>query len=338
MKSLRVMITGERYPDSFADNLAVALEDMGHAVSVVAPFRGPVAGPGRLRTRLRAEVPSAPRLALRLQSHVVDIADRDRPDLLLNVDFRLSWPVVRELSRRGVATAFWFPDSPGNLGRESHVVAGYDAIFVKDSRVAEHYRKTLGLNAHFLAEACNPRWHRPPEGVTPGDDGGGVLIAGNMYATRYVLARRLIDAGIQLRLHGPPWPRWLPPDERLAAAGPRAYLARESKAHAFRGAAIVLNALASHEGDGTNCRLFEAAGCGAIVLTEWRDRLPELFDVPREILVFRSFEELVEQVRAAAALPAAARRTLGDAAARRAHADHGYACRFVKITEAVGRG
>lgn len=335
---MRVLLVGERYPDSFADNLAVSLRDAGHAVNVVPPFRGPLAGSGPVRARLKAELPSMPRAALRAQAHVLEAADEQRPELLLNVDLRLSWAIVRELSRRGVACAFWFPDSMANLGRETHVLGHYDAVFVKDSAVARHYREILGLNAHFLAEACNPRWHRAPHGVTPGDDGMSVLVAGNMYATRFTLLRRIQAAGIPLAIYGPPWPRWLPDDPALAAAYTGKYLAREEKARAFRGAVMVLNAMASHEADGANCRLFEAAACGAVVLTDWRERLSSFFDVPQEVRSFRSFAEIVDEVRAISTLSPEHRRRLGDAAAARAHAEHSYACRFADLTGCLGHG
>jgi hypothetical protein len=335
---MRVLLVGERFPDSFADNLAVALEDAGHAVTVVAPFRRPVAGGGWVRSRLKAELPSQPRLALRAQAHVLDAADQQRPELVLNIDFRLSWTIARELGRRDLARAFWFPDSMGNLGRETHVLGHYDAIFVKDSAVARHYRDVLGLNAHFLAEACNPRWHSPPDGVAPGDAGPSVVVAGNMYASRFALLRRLQAAGVQLSVHGPPWPRWLPPDPRLEAAYTGRYLVRDEKARAFRGAMTVLNAMASHEADGANCRLFEAAACGAVVLTDWRERLPSMFKLPEEMRAFASFDELVGELRAIAALTPAERRALGDAAAARAHAEHSYARRFETLTGLLGRG
>ena len=335
---MRVLLVGERYPDSFADNLTVALRDAGHEVSSVSPFRGPLAGSGRLRARLKAELPSMPRAALRAQAHVLEAADERQPELVLNVDFRLSWRIVRQLSERGLVCAFWFPDSMGNLGRETHVLGHYDAVFLKDSAVVRQYREILGLNAHFLPEACNPRWHRPPDGVTPGDAGSSVLVAGNMYATRFALLRRLQSAGVPVAVYGPPWPRWLPEDTALKAAYTGTYLAREEKARAFRGAVVVLNAMASHEADGANCRLFEAAGCGAVVLTDWRERLPTFFDIPREVRAFRSFADIIREVRAITDLAPEERRMLGDAAAARAHAEHSYARRFENLMCELGRG
>ena len=44
-----------------------------------------------------------------------------------------------------------------------------------------------------------------------------------------------------------------------------------------------------------NGRLFQATGCGAAVLTEFRPAVPELFAVGDEVLAFRDFDELVGQ-------------------------------------------
>ena len=65
---------------------------------------------------------------------------------------------------------------------------------------------------------------------------------------------------------------------RARAAHTGRYLAREEKARVFRSAAGVLNTMHLAEVNGVNARLFEAAGCGAAVLTEFRSTVPELFD------------------------------------------------------------
>jgi spore maturation protein CgeB len=165
-----------------------------------------------------------------------------------------------------------------------------------------------------------------------------LLMVGNVYATRFALIRRLLDTGLHVEVFGPPWPRWLPAEPQIRACYTGHYLAREAKARAFRNAAVVLNSMASHESDGLNCRLFEAAGCGAVVLTEWRERLPSFFDVPGEVRSYRTFTELVDQALELVDLSASARRKLGNAAAARAHSEHTYRHRFETLCGALGRG
>jgi spore maturation protein CgeB len=83
-----------------------------------------------------------------------------------------------------------------------------------------------------------------------------------------------------------------------------------------------------------NARLFEAAGSGGAVLTQFRPALPELFTADREVLVFHDFDQLVGQASRLlneAGLTA----QLGDAAARRAHRDHAYEVRLQALIDKV---
>ena len=86
------------------------------------------------------------------------------------------------------------------------------------------------------------------------------------------------------------------------------------------------------EVSGVNARLFEAAGCGAAVLTEFRPTVPELFEVGKEVLAFHDFDDLLEQATRLLSEPGLTAQ-LGDAAAQRAHRDHTYDLRVTAILE-----
>ena len=83
-----------------------------------------------------------------------------------------------------------------------------------------------------------------------------------------------------------------------------------------------------------NLRLFEAAGSGAAVLSEFRPVIPDLFKVGEEVLAFRDFDELVQQASRLLHEPGLTAR-LGDAAARRAHREHTITQRLATIIEKV---
>ncbi len=210
------------------------------------------------------------------------------------------------------------------------VLAPYDALFFKEPHIVERLRANLDMPVYYLPEACNPRWNRPlvPAGTEP-----YLVVAGTMYPVRVRLLDRLITKGIPLKLYGVGIPRWVGETPARAAHAGR-YVAREEKAQVFRSAAGVLNTMNPGEVAGVNARLFEAAGCGAAVLTEFRPTLPELFAIGDEVLAFRDFDELVDQATqllTAAGLTA----RLGDAAAERAHRDHTYEQRLATILEKV---
>jgi spore maturation protein CgeB len=336
---MRVLVVGDHAPDRFADNIATSLRDGGHEVKAVPTFRWPLSGAGRLRLRVHAGLQLVPAAARRVQRHVVDAAEEFAPDLVINIDSRLSYTLVAEIrSASGAPAVFWFPDSPGNLGRETHLLADYDALFLKDSSIVERYRRVLGKNAFYLPEACNPRWHRPTGDLAGPTDRPWVLVAGNMYVTRFDLLRELVSRGIGVEIYGPQWAPWLPHDPVLQGCYKGRSIYREEKARVFRSAPVVLNSMASHEADGLNVRLFEAAGCGAVVLTEWRSRLPELFEEGNEVNSYRDVDELVAKIRKLAALPSSEREELAIAAAVRAHGEHTYMHRYDTMLTALGGG
>jgi spore maturation protein CgeB len=57
----------------------------------------------------------------------------------------------------------------------------------------------------------------------------------------------------------------------------------------------------NHHGDAppyaSNMRLFEATGVGTMLITDWFDNLPELFEPEKEVVAFRSPEECIDKVR-----------------------------------------
>jgi spore maturation protein CgeB len=249
-------------------------------------------------------------------------------DGVLAVEPTLAPDAVAALRRNRIPVALWYPDCVANVGRMRMLTAPYSAMFFKDPLLVRRLEAMLDLPVGYLPEACNPRWHRPI-----GDAGAdpSIVVVGNIYPSRLMVLRRLHAAGIPLVIYGGPAPRWLrdllPPGLHTGRA-----VFREKKSQVFRGAAGVLNNLHPAEMEGVNCRLFEAAGAGAAVLCERRPTLAELFDTDREVVPFSDFSELLEQARR---LLADARSTaeIGDAASKRAHAEHTYEHRLATILE-----
>ena len=323
----RIGVIGPVAPDHFAENVGDALQRLGHVVTQLGPARP--RSRGRLAARTAGLARQAlPRLDERAQDRIVRAALSADCEIVINVDALLMPSVVTRLRNSGAQVAFWFPDHVGNLGRQLMLLAPYDAIFFKEPWLTDRLRAVLGLPAYYLPQACNPRWHRPviAAGTEP-----CLVIAGSMYPSRARLLDRLIAKGIPLRLYGSEFPRWIGETTCRAAYTGR-YVAREEKAQVFRSAAGVLNTMQLGEINGVNVRLFEAAGCGAAVLTEFRPTVPELFSVGEEVLAFHDFDDLLEQATRLLSEPGLTER-LGDAAARRAHRDHTYDVRVAAILE-----
>ena len=323
---MRIGIVGPTWPDSFAVNILDTLPDMGHdPVALGSSYA--VGGP-YTSTVVATAMNALPALDERVQRRIVRAARDAECEIVINVEQRLMPEIVGQLRRNGIKVALWFPDALLNMGRQFMLLAPYDAVFVKEPYLVDRLRAVLDLPLFYLPEACNPRWHRPL--TTPGSE-PHLVIAGNMYPSRIRLLERLRAEGVPLKLFGGGFPRWTGPTPLRAVHAGRCIFAEE-KAHAYRSAAGVLNNLHPAEIHGVNARLFEAAGCGAAVLTEYRPTLPELFAIGDEVLAFRDFDELITQARQLLSDRGLSAK-LGDAAAARAHECHTYRKRLEVIVE-----
>lgn len=324
---MRVGVIGPVAPDRFAENIIDALDRTGHTVTQL----GPAAAHPVNRTAKRAAMlarQALPALDERVQRRIVRTAQNADCEIIINIDARLMPHAVARLRRSGCRVAFWFSDAVSNLGRQLMLLAPYDALFFKEPHLIERLRATLDLPVYYLPQACNPRWHRP---LTPAGSEPYLVIAGGQYPSRVRLLERLLAKGIPLQVYGGHFPRWLGETSARSVYTGR-YLAREEKARVFRSAVGVLNTMHPAEIAGVNVRLFEAAGSGAAVLTEFRPTLPDLFGIGNEVLAYHDFDELVDQATRLlneTGLTA----QLGDAAAMRAHRDHTYDLRVAAILE-----
>jgi spore maturation protein CgeB len=326
---MRVGVVGAVEPDYFADNVGDALGRLGHIVTYL--------GPPRVHHRSRHVVGAVtvarraiPRLEDLAQQRIVRTALAAECELVINLDAHLAPSAVTRLRCAGIRTALWFPDAVSNLGRQLMLLAPYDALFFKDPHIVERLSATLDVPVYYLPEACNPRWHRP---VCPAGTAPYLVVAGNMYPSRVKLLERLIAKGIPLQLYGTTMPGWIGETPARAIHSGRSVF-REDKAKVFRSAAGVLNSMHPAEVIGVNARLFEAAGCGAAVVTEFRPAVPELFEIGTEVLVYRDFDELVYQATRLLNETGLSPR-LGDAASRRAHRDHSYDRRLATIVAKI---
>ena len=333
-KSLKILVSGQFYPDSFARNIAVTARHMGHKVTVVEDtplhrhLRVLWAGFSTIVTKL------FPKYEQRRQRRLVRAAEVFAPDLILLTYGTLPPSVVRQL--RGACSgriAVWYPDHLVNLGRQYLLASDLDAWFFKDPYMVRVFRDKLALNAFYLPEACNGLWHRRVE-LSAEDRrkyGCDLVTASNMY---YYRAKSLeIFLNYDMKIWGKSYPSWL--FSPLRAIYQDEYVAEEEKARAFNAAKIVLNTMHYGEIEGVNCRLFEAAGCGAFQIADWKPALSDLFEPEKEIVTFRTQQELREKVDYYLA-HAEERREIADRAYVRAHREHTYDRRLEKMFEILG--
>lgn len=330
---MKVGVVGPVFPDSFADNILTCLPDVGARSVALGPSqprpRTPMA-----RHALTFAVRASTSAALATQRAIVRRARREQLDIVICLDGLLLPATVAQLRAGGAKVCLWFPDHVANIQRGLALVSDYDALFLKDPTMVARFADTLRLPTHYLPQAANPAWHRPPD-ARPGAPAAGrepwIAVVGNLYASRARLLSELVDNGVPLKIFGASPPRWLP-DRRLAGLHTGRAVTRAEKAAVFRGAAAVLNNLHPAEMTGINLRLFEATACGAAVLAEYRPALDDLYTLEVEIAPFRTFDELLTKAKDLLADPAAGR-AMGDAASARAHAEHTYQARLSRLLE-----
>jgi len=333
---MRISVVGQQYPDSLAKNLSVTLKQMGHIVQEVDQHM--LMPTGNLPKSFR------PFLALLQQTERYQTIQGNRvaksliafhPELVINTYAEL-YPIaigkVRAELGRSTVIVFLYPDANANLGREYALAADYDLWFFKDPFVVDLFHTHLGINVHYLPEACNPIWHYPIEPSTADRAryGCDLTTAGNMYYYRALMLNMFTE--YDLKIWGSSYPKWL--DSPLRAHYPGLYIAETEKAKALRSAKIVLNTLSHKEISGINARAFEVAGCGGFQIADWRPNMDDLFVEDKEIVIFRSRDELKDKVDYYLRKPEQ-REQIAMAGCRRAHADHTYQKRLEKIFELI---
>lgn len=323
---MRIGVIGPTWPDSFAKNIIDALSAMGHnAVSLGSSYSLGSPYITRVASTIRTILPI---IDERMQQRIARAAFDNECATVINLEQRLMPSVVRKMQGNGAKVAMWFPDPMTNLGRQLVLLASYDGLFFKEPHLVARLRALLDLPVFYLPEACNPRWHRPLS--APGTE-QHLVIAGNMYPSRIRLLERVVAKGIPLKLYGAGFPRWVGQTPLREMHAGRAVF-EEDKARVFGSSVAVLNTLTLGEINGVNARLFEAAGSGAAILTEFRPALPELFAIGDEVLAFHDFDELVRQATRLLSETGLSDK-LGGAAARRAHESHTYEKRLTVILE-----
>ncbi len=322
---MRILLASPVYDDSFADNVGVTLEAMGH--EVIRPLRIRRAAYSSLpslawRTaieRLRGDRPSGDDLT------ILGAIRDTRPAVVLALTKGIHAEVLAEAATFGARRVIWWGDPPANNHRWGFLDPGWDLVLAKDQALVTKLR-LIGRNAHLLHEAMNPAWHRE----AAGGRNESLAVVGNSYAFRQAICVRLLEHGVPLGIFGPRPPAWSDPRFRSAHSG--RYVVREEKSKVFGEALGCLNTFQPSEGDCLNCRAFEIAGAAGLQLVEYLPALEHCFDPGAEVLPFRSFEELLQHVERARNYPQEADR-IRQAGARRALAEHTYRHRLEHLIQ-----
>ena len=257
-------------------------------------------------------------------------------------DLRLECEVL-ECQSANTQVAFWDVDAPATLaGVEANVlhpfralIPEYDYIFTYGGGppVVEHYERLGARACHPIYNALDPETHHP----VPLDREKicDVVFVGNRLPDRerrveeffFEAAQQAPEC--QFALGGEGWGgKPLPGNVRWLG-----HVATGDHNTVNCSARIVLNLNRESMvkvGYSPPTRVFEAAGAGACVITDYWEGIDRFFEPGCEILVARNAEEIVDLLRTVDTKLA---REIGEAMRRRAMLEHTYALRALQVRE-----
>jgi spore maturation protein CgeB len=250
--------------------------------------------------------------------------------------------VIRQISQMGIPTVNWYCNASYQFDLVSEIAPAYDFCLVPEKFRLDDYRR-VGANPVYCQEAANPTVYRPHDVPAEFD----VTFVGQRYGNRPMHLRRLVEAGVDVRVWGPRWDEqaWAArsrADEELArrCGGPlsdEALVAMYSRSRISLG----FSAVAHRPKDGSppikqvRLRDFEAPMSGAFYLVERFDELAEFFEPGKEVVFFENEEDLAEKAAYYLRHPAE-RRRIRDAGLRRARAEHTWQKRFEAAFRQMG--
>lgn len=256
-----------------------------------------------------------------------------RPDLMLTVfGFDLSIDTLDRLKRMRIPRACWWLNDPFQFPRSLAKASHYDFLFSNSMGSIDDYHAAGIQHAYWLPTACAPEVHRRVPVAQ--EYRCEVCFAGDWSPLRQAWCETLAQH-FDLKIFGP-WLKKLPADSPLRSHVHHGFFTPESMATMFSSADIVFN-LHSWYGKydhGTNPRLFEAAGCGACQVVDWKRDISELFEVGRDVAVYRTQPELISLVRELLS-DSDMRNIMGENAKQHAYEKHTYDARMRVLIEKV---
>lgn len=338
----------------FCDSYATHLTRLGHEATAVS-WNDPVAQERWMRERSSRARRSSWRSAtrrLRSPQHILRSAARRvvrgapefletvlveqvrtlQPELILCLDIVTVRPrVLAELrASTGAVLVGQHAASPFQLAS----VADYDLFVSSVPPVVEAVRRS-GARAEHLRLGFDPDvLDVVPAGAPTCDLSFVGSLFPDVHASRLEFLERLCERFPSMKV----WTKsvdHLPPKSAIRdryagpAWGTEMY-------RVMRSSRLTLNRHDDLYAYANNCRLYEATGCGAALLTDAKNNLSELFEVGREVLAYEDLDHCVELVERHLR-DEESRAAVARAGHERTLRDHTYDRRMEELLELVGR-
>jgi spore maturation protein CgeB len=317
----------ERGPSFEETNFRGALDGMGHDVVAFDFMR-----------RMQAVGKAA------MRRELVAAAAEAKPDVAFFCLFtdELDTATIEAVGREGgCPTVNWFADDHWRFDDFSrHMAPAFDLAVTTDADSLPKY-EAAGLGEKVLLSqwACN----RYAYGRVDGGPRHEVTFVGQPHGNREEIIQRLVDAGHRVECWGFGWPAGKLDHDAMV----RVFATSRVNLNLSNSSTVAPKTLRAKVGKllgrgpkgpqpaQIKGRNFEVPGCGGFLLTERVPHLERYFELGREVAVYDSTEDLVEQVGYWLSHEDE-RVAVAEAGYRRVTAEHTYDHRFDEIFRTVG--
>lgn len=215
------------------------------------------------------------------------------PDLILvctGAARTLSPQLVSKLKRHSKALFCWFVDASMNVN-DFILYSEYDHMYFVDQGLQDYLAPLLrSANSSVLLEGYN-EWHHGPLSGTKRTN--KIAVVGGLYPERVLLLEYLVNHGFEFEIYGFGLPQGYGKGP-LSRFDMKKFVTGEEKSRVFQRSKCVLNSFTPAHLNAVNCRVFEAMASGALVVSQSSELLKSTFKNERDLILFESFEELVE--------------------------------------------
>lgn len=188
------------------------------------------------------------------------------------------------------------PDALTTFEKQQVFYSPYDFFFTKDPYIVSFMRDKAALNAYYLPEAFNPRFHKTPskDRITLEQEIDiDVLAFGSIYPYRARMLKKLIAAGIKVSVFG----NNQNPDRELKRFFRNEWITGDRKSEIIVGSKIVFNNFHYAEINSVNCKFFEIAGAGGFQICDNKPTIDEYTSIEVDSFTFRNIDHAIEHIK-----------------------------------------
>ncbi len=227
-----------------------------------------------------------------------------KPDIIISIaQAPLNEICLSEFRKLKIPTVFWFVEDFRIMTYWERIAKLYDFFFViQKGEFFDLLRKRGIKNFYYLPLAADPEIHKPLElnSEELSEYGSDISFVGAGYYNRRCMFEGLLD--FNFKIWGNEWDLNSPLKDYIQRKGER--IEPQEYIKIFNATKININLHSSPwhrgvnpDGDFINPRTFEIAACGAFQLVDFRNHLPELYDIGKEIVCFTDINDLREKIQ-----------------------------------------